>query len=176
MKDNYQLRFIAQLVRHGKTVKIAKSVLCKIISCEDIIFNKQFRAPTIYRQVLIFLDKFCRFFFHQLQVGVLKNICSKRNCNGNRRSVNFPCECEFSLKKAGNKYELLQTCFSRILVTDKETHYIHLTEQSFLNKVSTGCLLNFSFLEVCMHLIANFTCNDTVLERISSSCYGKFLN
>ena len=36
-----------------------KSVLCKIISCKDIISNKQFRVPTIYRQVLIFIDKFC---------------------------------------------------------------------------------------------------------------------
>ena len=36
-----------------------KSVLCKIISRKDIISNKQFRAPTIYRQVLIFVDKFC---------------------------------------------------------------------------------------------------------------------
>ena len=80
-------------------MKIAKSVLCKIISCEDIIFNKQFRAPTIHRQVLIFVDKFCWFFFHQLQAGVLKNICSKRNCNRNSRSVNFPCEYDFSLKR-----------------------------------------------------------------------------
>ena len=39
---------MAQLVAHGKTVKIAKSVLCKIIACEDIIFSKQFRVPTIY--------------------------------------------------------------------------------------------------------------------------------
>ena len=36
-----------------------KSVLCKIISRKGIISNKQFRAPTIYRQVLIFVDKFC---------------------------------------------------------------------------------------------------------------------
>ena len=71
------VRHIAQLVRHGKTVKIAKSVLCKIIAREDIIFNKQFRAPTIYHQVLIFIDKFCCFFFHQLQIGVLKTTCSK---------------------------------------------------------------------------------------------------
>ena len=52
------VKHIAQLVTHGKTVKIAKSVLCKIIARKDIIFNKQFRAPTIYRQVLIFVDKF----------------------------------------------------------------------------------------------------------------------
>ena len=107
-------------------MKIAKSVLRKIIARKDIIFNKHFRAPTIYCQVLIFVDKFCRIFFHQLQVGVLKNICSKnltyRNCNRNRRSVNFPCECEFPLKKTYNKYELLRTSFSRILATDKETH------------------------------------------------------
>ena len=53
------VRHIAQLVTHGKTEKIAKSVLCKIIARKDIIFNKQFRAPTIYHQVLIFVDKFC---------------------------------------------------------------------------------------------------------------------
>ena len=55
------VRHIAQLVTHGKTVKIAKFILCKIMSrnLKDIIFNKQFRAPTIYRQVLIFVDKFC---------------------------------------------------------------------------------------------------------------------
>ena len=53
------VRHIAQLVTHGKTVRIVKSVLCKIIVRNDIIFNKQFRAPTIYRQVLIFVDKFC---------------------------------------------------------------------------------------------------------------------
>ena len=52
------VRHIAQLVTHGKTVKIANSVLCKIIARKDIIFNKQFRAPKIYRQVLIFVDKF----------------------------------------------------------------------------------------------------------------------
>ena len=53
------VRHIAQLVTQGKTVKIAKSVLCKMIASKDIILNKQFRAPTIYRQVLIFVDKFC---------------------------------------------------------------------------------------------------------------------
>ena len=36
-----------------------KFVLCKTISRKGIISNKQFRAPTIYRQVLIFVDKFC---------------------------------------------------------------------------------------------------------------------
>ena len=149
-------------------MKIAQSVLCKIIAHKNIIFNKQFWAPIIYRQVLIFVDKFCWFFFHQVQVGVLKNICSKiwyKETVMDNRSVNFPCECEFSLKKTYNKYELLQTGFSKILATDKETNIVQnicLTEQSFLNKITTGCLLNFSFLEVCMHLIANFTCNDTI--------------
>ena len=92
----------------------------------------------------------------------------QRNCNRNSPSVNFPCKCEFSLKKTYNKYELFRTCFSRILATDKETHIVQntcFTEQSFLNKIATGCLLNFSFLEVCMHLIANFICNDTIFER-----------
>ena len=63
---------MSQLVTHCKTVKIAKFVLCKIIARKDIISNKQFRAPTIYRQVLIFVYIFCLFFFHQLQIGVLK--------------------------------------------------------------------------------------------------------
>ena len=66
------VRHIAQLVTHGKTVRIAKSVLCKIISPKYINSNKHFRA-----QVLIFVDKFCWFFFHQLQMGALQNICSK---------------------------------------------------------------------------------------------------
>ena len=50
---------IAQLVTYGKTVRIAKSVFCKIIARIDIISNKQFRAPTIYLQVLIFINKSC---------------------------------------------------------------------------------------------------------------------
>ena len=49
------VRHIAQLVAHGKTAKIAKSVLCKIIARKDIIFNKQFPASTIYCEVLIYL-------------------------------------------------------------------------------------------------------------------------
>ena len=72
------VRHIAQLVAPGKTVKIAKSALGKIVADKDIIFNKQSWAPTIYRQVLTFFDKFCWFFFHQPQVGVLKNICSEK--------------------------------------------------------------------------------------------------
>ena len=87
--------------------------------------NKQFWAPTIYRQVLIFVNKFCWFSFHQLQIGVLKYIYStnliQRNCSRNSLSGNFPCEYEFSLKKTYNKYELLRTCFSRILAAGKET-------------------------------------------------------
>ena len=35
------------------------------------------KTPTIYCQVLIFVDKFCWFFFHQIRIGILKNICSK---------------------------------------------------------------------------------------------------
>ena len=46
---------MAQLVTHGKAVKIAKSALRKIIARKDIMFNKQFRVPTFYRQVLIYL-------------------------------------------------------------------------------------------------------------------------
>ena len=72
------VRHIAQLVTHGKTVRIRKCVLYKIISGKDIISNKQFRAPTIYHQVLIFVDKFCWFFFHQLQIRVLKKYLFKK--------------------------------------------------------------------------------------------------
>ena len=57
------VRDIAQLVRHGKTVKIAKPVLGKIVACKDTIFNKQFWAHTIYHQILIFVDRFCDFSF-----------------------------------------------------------------------------------------------------------------
>ena len=49
------VRHMAQLVTHGKAVKIAKSALRKIIARKDIMFNKQFRVPTFYRQVLIYL-------------------------------------------------------------------------------------------------------------------------
>ena len=86
----------------------------------------------------------------------------QRNCNRNIHSVNFPCECEFSLKRTYDKYELLRTCFSRNTIVQN----ICLTEQSLLNKITTGCLLNFSFLEVCMHVTANFICNDKIFERI----------
>ena len=47
-----------QLVTHGKTARVAKSVLYKIISPKDLISNEQFRMSTIYRQILIFVDKF----------------------------------------------------------------------------------------------------------------------
>ena len=57
------VRHIAQLVAPGKTVKIAKFVLGKIVASKDIIFNKQSWARTIYRQVLTFFDKFVDFSF-----------------------------------------------------------------------------------------------------------------
>ena len=133
-------------------MKIAKPLLCQIIAGKDIIFNKQFRAPTIYRQVLIFVDRFCWFFFHQLQIGVLKNIFSKKfhikEWYRNSRSVNFPFECEFSFKKAYNKYELLRTWFSRILATDKETNIVQnicLTEQAFWTKLPLAACGTFLF-------------------------------
>ena len=72
-------------------------------------------------------------------------------------------------------YGLLRTCFSQRLATDEETHIVQnicLTELSFLNKITAGCLLNFSFLEVCMHLIAIFTRNDTIFERIFISDFS----
>ena len=102
----------------------------------------------------------------------------QRNSNRNSRSVSFPCECEFSLKKSYNKDELLWTFFSRNLATDKGAHTVQnicLTEQSFFNKVTTGCLLNFSFLKVCMHLIVNFICNDTIFERIFISDFSSWI-
>ena len=180
------VRHIAQLVTHGKTVEVAKSVLCKIIARKDIIFNKQFRAPIINRQVLIFVDKFCWFFFHQLQVGVLKNICSKNLIyrNFNRNSLNrywrFSIWMWISLKKTYNKYELLRTCFSRILVTDKETHIVQnrcLTKQSFLNKITISSLLNF-FFSLSLYALdaylmhSNFTCNHSIFERIFISDFS----
>ena len=51
-----------------------------------------------------------------------------------------------------------------------------LIEQPFLSKITTDYLWNFSFFEVSMHLISNFTCKDTTFKRISSSCYGIFFN
>ena len=105
-----------------------------------------------------------------------KNICKRFWCKG----TDFPYECEFSSKKTYTKYELLRTCFSRILATDKETNIVQnicLTEQP-LHKITTGCLWNFSFLNICMHLITNFTCKNTIFERILSrsiphKCSGK---
>ena len=48
---------------HGETVGVARSVLFKIIARKDIIFSEYFRVPLIYRQVLIFNDKFYQFFY-----------------------------------------------------------------------------------------------------------------
>ena len=62
------------------------------------------------------------------------------------------------MKKNYQKYELLGTAFSRIMATDKETNIVEnicVTEQSFSSITTTGCLWNLSFLEDCMHLIAN---------------------
>ena len=44
-----------------------------------------------------------------------------------------------------------------------------------LNTINTGCLLSFSFLEVCMHLIANAICNDTIFERIFISDFSLWI-
>ena len=49
------------------------------------------------------------------------------NSNGNiwnSRLVNFPGECEFSLKKTITKNEILRRYFSRILDTDKGTNNV----------------------------------------------------
>ena len=48
-----------QLLTHGKTVRVAKSALYRIISRKDVIYNEQFRAPTIHCQILILVDIFC---------------------------------------------------------------------------------------------------------------------
>ena len=138
------------------------------------IFNKQFRAPRIYRQVSIFVYKFCWFFIHQLQVGVLKNICSKnmiqRNCNRNIRSINFPCECEFSLKKTYNKYELLRTCFSRILAAGKETllyrTYV-LQNSHFWTKLPLAACWTFLFSKlVCTWLLILYAMIKSLKESL----------
>ena len=62
---------IPQLVTHGKAVSVVKSDLSKITARKDIISNKQFLAQTIYRQVLIVVNKFCLFSYHQLGIEIL---------------------------------------------------------------------------------------------------------
>ena len=61
------------------------------------------------------------------------------------------------LKKISDKYERLQTCYLRILATDKETNIVQnkcLTEQSFLNKIATGYLWTSLFSKfVCTWLL-----------------------
>ena len=77
------------------------------------------------------------------------------------------------------KSELLQRYFSRIFATYHGKNTIQnacLTEQPFLSKTITGCLWNFSFLELCRHFISNFTCKDTIFKRILNSYYRIFLN
>ena len=102
-----------------------------MIARKDVISNEKFWMPTIYVQVLVSVDNFCRFSDHQSEIRVLKNICSKSliysNCHTSRHSVNFPCECAFSLKYTCTKYELFQTCFSRIVATNKEIYFAQMT-------------------------------------------------
>ena len=97
-------------------------------------------------------------FAHQSEIGVLRKISSKKlvesNCKRNSSSVSFPCERKFFLKRTNTKYQLLRTCFWRTLATNIEQN-ICLTEQPFLSKATTDSILNFPFLEVCMHLIVN---------------------
>ena len=62
-----------------------------------------------------------------------------------------------TLKKKYTKYELLQTCFSRILATDEETNTVQntcLTEQP-LHKITIGCFYaTFLFSKfVCIWLL-----------------------
>ena len=70
------------------------------------------------------------------------------------------------------KYELLWMC-SRKFSTDKAMNI--LTEQPFLSKITTDCLWDFSFLEVCLYLISYLTCKGKIFERISGGYYGIFL-
>ena len=139
--------------------------------------------PTICCQILIFVDKFYWFFYQQLEIEFWKIPVRKiwwkvmlieiLLCKIFYVNVNFPW------KKTNTKYELIWTCFSRTLVTDKGANIVQnifLTEQPFLSKVTSDCLWNVYLLEVCMHLISNFTHKDTILKRIPSSCYRIFLN
>ena len=54
----------------------------QIIARKDIVFNKQFRAPTIYRQVLILLISFVDFSFTSYKLEFLKIFVQKISYKG----------------------------------------------------------------------------------------------
>ena len=74
-------------------------------------------------------------------------------------NVNFP-----SKRSAPTKYELLRMCSGKFSA-DKAMNI--LTEQPILSKITTDCLWNFSFFEVCLYLISNFTCKHGLLNTRS---------
>ena len=66
--------------------------------------------------------------------------------------------------------------FARVLATDHGANIVQnicLTEQSFLSKITTGYLWKFPFLEICMHLISNFTCKNAIFNPFHAT--GLFL-
>ena len=44
---------------------------------------------------------------------------------------------------------------------------ICLVEQPFFSKATNGYLWNFSFLDLFMHLVSNFTRKDTILSKLT---------
>ena len=94
-------------------------VLCKIIFHKDVISNSNFERPQSINRFYFSLISFVDLFISNQKQEFWKTSVRKKICNRNSRSVNFPCECEFSLRKTNTKYELLRTCFSRTLATDK---------------------------------------------------------
>ena len=112
------VKHTSQLVTHGKVVRV---VLCKIIFHKDVISNSNFERPQSINRFYFSLISFVDLFISNQKQEFWKTSVRKKICNRNSRSVNFPCECEFSLRKTNTKYELLRTCFSRTLATDKIT-------------------------------------------------------
>ena len=85
--------------------------------------------PTICCQILIFVDKFYWFFYQQLEI-------------------------EFWKIPVRTKYELIWTCFSRTLVTDKGANIVQnicLTEQPFWAKLPVTVCETFIYSKfVCI--------------------------
>lgn len=127
------VRHMDQLVTHGENVGIARSVSCKLIALKS----------NFSHYVLIFVDKF--YFsigspkWESWKIFVRKSWCKV-------------AVMEIVVRKFSNiKNELIPSCFSWILATDNGTNIVQsmcLTEQSFLSKTTTGCLWNFSFIEL----------------------------
>ena len=67
--------------------------------------------------------------------------------------------------------------FLRVLATDKRTNIVQdicLTEQPFFSKITSGCLWNFSFLEVWLHLIGHTAWKVSEFRVISGQCFPVF--